>query len=263
MSGKHSSPFRVDGKVALVTGAAKGIGEACAQVLHEHGARVLLTDVDEAAGREAAERIKAAGGEALFLRHDVASEPEWEATVDYALAQFGGLHVVVNNAGLGRSGNVEQETLERWRRLMSVNLDGVFLGIKHGIRGIRKSGGGSIVNISSIEGIIADPDYAAYNASKAGVRNLSKSAALYCAKSRYGIRVNSVHPGFIWTPMVESHLQRLGDVAAGRAKIAKRHPIGDIGEPRDIANGVLYLASEASKFVTGTELVIDGGYTAQ
>ncbi|MBL6751705.1 MAG: glucose 1-dehydrogenase [Nevskia sp.] len=262
MSDKHKSLTRVDGKVALVTGAAKGLGEAIAQVLHAHGAKLLLTDVDTAGGEAVAARINADGGQALFLRHDVTAEEQWIAAVARAHAHFGGLHILVNNAGLGKAASAEDETLEQWRLVMSVNLDGVFLGTKHGIRGMKQSGG-SIVNISSIEGIIAEPSLAAYNASKAGVRNLTKSAALHCARSRYGIRVNSVHPGYIWTPMVENHLRIVGDVAAGRREIDKLHPIGHMGEPIDVAYGVLYLASEASKFVTGAELVIDGGYTAQ
>jgi NAD(P)-dependent dehydrogenase (short-subunit alcohol dehydrogenase family) len=262
MTQASTSLTRVDGKVALVTGAAKGLGEAIAQVLHEHGARLLLTDVDEAGGAQTAARIEAAGGHALFMRHDVTSEEQWVAVVERAHAHYGALDIVVNNAGLGKAASAEHETLEQWRAVMSVNLDGVFLGTKHGIRGMKKSGG-SIVNISSIEGIIGDPNLAAYNASKAGVRNLTKSAALHCAKSRYGIRVNSVHPGYIWTPMVENHLRLIGDVEAGRRELDKMHPIGHVGEPLDVAYGVLYLASAASKFVTGTELVIDGGYTAQ
>jgi NAD(P)-dependent dehydrogenase (short-subunit alcohol dehydrogenase family) len=146
---------------------------------------------------------------------------------------------------------------------MSINLDGVFLGTKHAIAAMKANRSGSVVNLSSIEGLIGDPNLAAYNASKGGVRLLTKSAALYCAKAGYNIRVNSVHPGYIWTPMVENFLKSQGDVAQGRKALDSMHPIGHVGEPNDIAYGVLYLASDEAKFVTGTELVIDGGYTAQ
>lgn len=253
---------RVANKVALVTGAAKGIGRASALLLAREGARVVLTDLDEARGTAVATEIARAGGEALFLQHDVTDEGQWISVVDRASAHFGALHIVVNNAGIGTAGSAEDETLEAWRRLMAVNLDGVFLGTKHAIRAM-KDGTGSIVNISSIEGIVADPQLAAYNASKGGVRIFSKSAALHCAQAGYRIRVNTIHPGYIWTPMVEGYLAGLGDVEAGRQAVAKMHPIGRLGEPEDVAYGVLYLACDESAFVTGSELVIDGGYTAQ
>jgi NAD(P)-dependent dehydrogenase (short-subunit alcohol dehydrogenase family) len=259
---------RVDNKVALVTGGAKGIGRECSLLLAREGAAIVLTDLDEAGGTAVVAEIAKAGGRALFLQHDVTDEARWGQVVERALAHFGGLHIVVNNAGLGIAGNAEDETLEAWRRLMAVNLDGVFLGTKHAIRAMKqctgeKQGAGSIINISSIEGMVADPNLAAYNASKGGVRIFSKSAALHCAQSGYRIRVNSVHPGYIWTPMVEGYLTTLGDVAAGRSAIAQMHPIGRMGEPIDVAYGVLYLASDESSFVTGSELVIDGGYTAR
>lgn len=255
---------RVDNKVALVTGGAKGIGRASALMLAREGARVVLTDVDEAQGGTVAKEIERAGGKALFLTQDVTDESRWIEVVEKARAQFGGLNIVVNNAGIGTAGSAEDETLEAWRRLMSVNLDGVFLGTKHAIRAMKgEAGAGSIINISSIEGIVADPKLAAYNASKGGVRIFSKSAALHCAQAGYRIRVNTIHPGYIWTPMVEGYLTSLGDVEGGRQVISKMHPIGRMGEPDDIAYGVLYLGSDESSFMTGSELVIDGGYTAQ
>ncbi|KQW72779.1 glucose 1-dehydrogenase [Methylibium sp. Root1272] len=255
---------RVDNKVALVTGGAKGIGRASALMLAREGARVVLTDVDEAQGGAVAKEIERAGGKALFLVQDVTDEGRWVEVVDRARSHFGSLNIVVNNAGIGTAGSAEDETLEAWRRLMSVNLDGVFLGTKHAIRAMKgEAGAGSIINISSIEGIVADPKLAAYNASKGGVRIFSKSAALHCAQAGYRIRVNTIHPGYIWTPMVEGYLTSLGDVEGGRQVISKMHPIGRMGEPDDIAYGVLYLASDESAFVTGSELVIDGGYTAQ
>ena len=179
-----------------------------------------------------------------------------------AVDAFGQLDIVVNNAGVALGANVEDTTLDDWRKLMSINLDGVFLGTKCAIAAM-KDHGGSIINLSSIEGLIGDPNLAAYNASKGGVRIFTKSAALHCAKAGYKIRVNSVHPGYIWTPMVEGYVGASADPEATKAALAALHPLGHIGEPDDIAYGVLYLASDESKFVTGAELVIDGGYTAQ
>ena len=259
----QSSVFRVDGKVALVTGGAKGLGEAMSQVLAQNGAQVVLTDLDEAEGRRVAASITAEGGEAIFLRQDVTQEAQWEDIVAQITGKFGQLDVVVNNAGVGIAGTAENTSLDVWRKTIAVNLDAVFLGTRYGIAAM-KGRGGSIINIASIEAMIADPNLAAYNASKGGVRSFTKSAALHCAKSGYKIRVNSVHPGYIWTPMVEDYLRKSGiPVEVGRAELDKLHPMGHVGEPLDIAYGVLYLASEASKWVTGSELVIDGGYIAQ
>ena len=254
---------RVAGKVALVTGGGLGLGRASALLLAREGAKVVVTDVKEAEGRATADDIIDAGGEAIFIRHDVASEAEWAGAIEMTLSRFGRLDVLVNNAGVALGADVETTTLDQWRWLMSINLDGVFLGTKHAIAAMRKSGGGSIVNLSSIEGIIGDPNLAAYNASKGGVRIFTKSAALHCAKAGYKIRVNSVHPGYIWTPMVENYLAAQPDPAGAKQAVCALHPVGHLGEPDDIAYGVLYLASDESKFVTGAELVIDGGYTAQ
>jgi NAD(P)-dependent dehydrogenase (short-subunit alcohol dehydrogenase family) len=254
---------RVEGKVAMVTGASLGLGRAAAMLLAREGARVVATDVKEAEGRALADEIVDAGGEAIFVRHDVASEADWEHAIETALGRFGRLDILVNNAGIGVPGSVEDATLEEWRRLMAINLDGVFLGAKHAIAAMKKTGGGSIINLSSIEGLIGDANLAAYNASKGGVRIFTKSAALHCAKAGYKIRVNSIHPGYIWTPMVENYLATQPDPAAAKEFVIGLHPVGHLGEPDDIAYGVLYLASDESKFVTGAELVIDGGYTAQ
>jgi len=173
--------------------------------------------------------------------------------------------VLVNNAGVGVGSTPEEQTLEQWRWLMSINLDGVFLGTKHAIRAMKqhRPKGGSIINLSSIEGLVGDPNLGAYNAAKGGVRLYTKSVALYCARAGLNIRVNSIHPGYIWTPMVENYLGQAGDVQQGRRAVDAMHPIGHMGEPDDIAYGVIYLASDESKFMTGAELVIDGGYTAQ
>jgi 3(or 17)beta-hydroxysteroid dehydrogenase len=252
---------RLKDKVALVTGGAMGLGRAMALLLASEGAKVVVTDMRDADGASTVAEIEKAGGGSCFFHHDVSVEEDWVKAVDGALKKFGRLDVVVNNAGIAITGSVEEVTLASWRKLMSINLDGVFLGIKHGIRGIKQgSRGGSIVNLSSIEGLVGDPDLAAYNASKGGVRLLTKSAALHCAKTGTGIRVNSIHPGFIWTPMVENGP---GDAEARRKALIALHPVGHLGEPDDIAWGVVYLASDESNFVTGSELVIDGGYTAQ
>ncbi|MFV0369857.1 MAG: glucose 1-dehydrogenase [Hyphomicrobiaceae bacterium] len=255
---------RVAGKVAIVTGAAKGIGREAAIVLAREGAAVVVADIDEAGARSVTEEITQAGGRAVAIRQDAASEADWEAAIKLAVDTYGGLNIVVNNAGVALAGTVEDTSLKDWRALMAVNLDGVFLGTRYGIQAMKASKGkGSIINLSSIEGLIGDPTLAAYNASKGGVRIFTKSSALHCAQEGYDIRVNSVHPGYIWTPMVEGFLGTFDDAAAAREATAKKHPVGHLGEPADIAYGILYLASDESKFMTGAELVIDGGYTAQ
>jgi 3(or 17)beta-hydroxysteroid dehydrogenase len=252
---------RLKDKVALVTGGALGLGRATALLLAREGAKVVVTDMRDADGASAVSEIEKAGGTACFFHHNVSVEDEWIQVVDGALTTYGRLDIVVNNAGIAIPGNVEDASFADWHKLMSVNLDGVFLGVKHGIHGIKKGDkGGSIINLSSIEGLVGDPDLAAYNASKGGVHLLTKSAALYCAKTGTGIRVNSIHPGFIWTPMVENGP---GDAEARRKALIALHPIGHLGDPDDIAWGVVYLASDEAKFITGSELVIDGGYTAQ
>jgi NAD(P)-dependent dehydrogenase (short-subunit alcohol dehydrogenase family) len=191
----------------------------------------------------------------------VSIEDDWIKVVDGTVEKYGRLDVVVNNAGIATPGSAEDASFADWRRVISVNLDGVFLGTKHGIRGIKQGQkGGAIINLSSIEGLVGDPDLAAYNASKGGVRLLTKSAALHCAKTGTGIRVNSIHPGFVWTPMVEN---APGDAEAKRKALVALHPVGHLGEPDDIGWGAVYLASDEAKFITGSELVIDGGYTAQ
>ena len=256
---------QVQGKVALVTGGASGIGAACSATLAREGAKVVVTDVKDGEGEAVAASIREDGREAIYLHHDVADEGAWQRVMARTVERFGRLDVLVNNAGVAVAGNPEDQTLEQWRWLMSINLDGVFLGTKHAIRTMKQQPpkGGSIVNLSSIEGLIGDPNLGAYNASKGGVRLYTKSVALYCARAGLDIRVNSIHPGYIWTPMVENYLKQTVGVVEGRRAIAALHPVGHIGEPDDIAFGVVYLASDESKFVTGSELVIDGGYTAQ
>lgn len=266
---------RLKGKVALVTGAAKGIGAATARVLAREGAKVVCTDVDETAGIAVAEDISDAGGEAVFMQQDVVSEAQWEAAVKLAEDRFGGLHVLVNNAGIAPEGGpIEEKTLASWRRTIEIDLDSVFLGCKYGIRTIKKytakgGMGGSIINLSSILGLVGQPNASDYNAAKGGVRLLTKSAALECAEAGYNIRVNSVHPGYIDTPMVADALNRgvVSGQAVGpnemRELLTMLHPIGRLGVDTEIANAILFLSSDESSFMTGTEVVVDGGYTTR
>ncbi|MBA7575060.1 Cyclopentanol dehydrogenase [subsurface metagenome] len=253
---------RVEGKVAIVTGAARGLGKGIALLLAKEGAKVAVTDILEDGGKETAEEIRREGGKAIFLKHDVTSEDSWSAVVKEVLSKFGKLDIMVNNAGIQIIKEIAETSLEEWRGLMSVNLDGVFLGTKHAIRAMKKSGGGSIVNISSAVGIIGTADdTAAYAASKGGVRLFSKTAAIECSKAGHGynIRVNSVHPGVIETAMVASMMAQDEEL---RKRLESNHPIGFLGKPIDIAYAVLYLASDEARLVTGTELIVDGGWTA-
>ena len=257
---------RVKGKVALVTGGRRGLGKAIAILLAREGAKVVITDHKEEGAEVVVQEIERSGGEAMFLKHDVANEEDWRLAIDKTVDRFGRLDVLVNNAGVGEGKDIESITLEEWRWVMSVNLDGAFLGTKYAIQAMRHTGGGSIINMSSIEGIVGDSRMVAYDASKGGLRTLTKSAALHCAKRGYNVRVNTVHPGFIDTAMVRGFLKahaRDGDVEVARKALERLHPVGHLGEPDDVAYAVLYLASEESKFATGSELVIDGGYTAQ
>jgi NAD(P)-dependent dehydrogenase (short-subunit alcohol dehydrogenase family) len=256
---------RVARKGCIVTGGSRGIGAATSRLLASEGASVLLTDVREEEGEAVAASISATGGKAIFMRHDVANEQSWSAVFEVAVKEFGRVDVLVNNAGIHDPSPPEEQTLERWHRLMSINLDGVVLGCKHAIQAMKINDpkGGSIINISSVLGLVGGPRAGAYCASKGGVALYTKSAALYCAQQRLGIRVNSVHPGYIWTPLLEDHLKQRGDVEVERKSLEAVEPIGHLGEPNDVAYGILYLASDEAKFVTGSGLVIDGGYTAQ
>lgn len=253
---------RVAGKVALVTGAGMGLGRAAALLLAAEGAKLVVTDIDEAGARQTAEQIEQEGGESLSLRHDVSNPDDWPPVMAAVEQRFGRLDVLVNNAGIAIAKNIEDTSLQEWRRTMAVNLDGVFFGCQQGVALMKQSGGGSIINLSSIDGIIGEADLAAYCASKGGVRTLTKAVAVHCAEQRYGIRCNSIHPGYIWTPQTENYLRDLGTLDQEKAKALARHPIGFLGEPNDIAYMVLYLASDESKFVTGSEMVVDGGYLA-
>jgi NAD(P)-dependent dehydrogenase (short-subunit alcohol dehydrogenase family) len=258
---KEKNMDRVKGKVAIVSGAASGLGRATALLLAREGAKVTVSDINEKGGEKVVGEIKRDGGEAIFVKHDVTSESEWSNVIARTIARFGKLDILVNNAGVMLVKEIEKTSLEEWRWLMSVNLDGVFLGTKHAIGAMKKSGGGSIINMSSAAGIIGTTDStAAYSASKGAVRLFTKSAALECSKAGrgYNIRVNSVHPGVIETPMTDA-MQKDEALRKGMQQI---HPIGFVGQPIDVAYGVLYLASDESRLVTGAELVIDGGWTA-
>jgi NAD(P)-dependent dehydrogenase (short-subunit alcohol dehydrogenase family) len=251
---------RVAGKVAVVTGSGMGLGRASCRLLAAEGATVVCTDVAMSPGEETAELIRKAGGKAQFQQLDVSKPENWPRVMAEVEREHGRLDVMVNNAGICHVGTIEDTTLEHWRHTMAVNAEGVFLGCQHAIGLMKRSGGGSIINLSSIDGVIGEADLAAYCASKGAVRTLTKAVAAHCAEKRYGIRCNSIHPGYIWTPQTENYLRGLGHLEKERAKALARHPIGKLGEPDDIAFMVLYLASDESKFVTGAEMVVDGGY---
>ena len=252
---------RVRNKVALVTGCAGGLGRAESLLLASEGATVVVTDIDERPVEILAEEIRGQGGKSIHAKLDVTSEAEWTAVIGKILEECGKLDILVNNAGVILYKKIEDTSLAEWRWLMSVNLDGVFLGTKCAIKAMKANGSGSIINISSVAGLIGNPDAAAYHASKGGVRSLTKAAAIECSKAGYGygIRVNSIYPGVIDTSMADD-LKK--DEAKYRTALSW-HAMGRFGEPEDVAYGVLYLASDESKFLTGSELVIDGGWTAR
>ncbi|AKI96751.1 SDR family NAD(P)-dependent oxidoreductase [Kosmotoga pacifica] len=254
---------RVEGKVAIVTGGALGIGRAACLLLAKEGAKVAVTDVLNKEGQELVDEIKGLGGVARFWHLDVTSEDEVKGVFTDIFKEFGKIDVLVNNAGIaGVNKPTHEITEEEWDKVMNVNVKGVFFCTKHAIPYMQKAGGGSVINLSSIYGLISAPDIPPYHASKGAVRLMSKTDALLYAKDN--IRVNSVHPGYIWTPLVEDLGKKSPEgVEAFRKHLDSLHPIGHVGEPIDIAYGILYHASDESKFVTGSELVIDGGYTAR
>lgn len=250
---------RLEGKIALITGAGSGLGAAAARRLYAEGAFVWLTDrVVE--GVQAL--VNELGERAVFRLLDVTQEAAWIEVLAAVDAVHGKLDVLVNNAGVGVVADIETTTLEEWRFVHSVNVEGTFFGCKHGI-GLMKKTGGSIINLSSVAGIVGDPKLVAYCSSKGAVRLLTKSVAMHCARKQYGIRVNSIHPAFIATPMVDEIVKSAKDAEKARASLAKAIPLGHIGEPQDVAAAVAYLASDDAKFITGTELVVDGGLLAQ
>jgi len=253
---------RVDNKVALVTGAAQGLGAAIAAMLAREGAKVALSDINVEGANEVASTINNdLPDSAIAIEQDVTDEAVWQSVLQQVQLDLGGLNILVNNAGIGSIASVEDETYDNWRRVHTVDVDSVFLGCKYAIPLIAESGGGSIINISSISGIIAGHNMAAYNSAKAAVRHLSKSIALHCARAGNNIRCNSVHPVFIDTPILDG-MAKGGDRDAALQKLGRQIPIGRVGKPDDVAYAVLYLASDESNFVTGSEIKVDGGISA-
>ena len=248
---------RVEGKVAIVTGAASGLGEADARVLTAEGASVIMTDINEEAGQKIAEEI---GAE--FVRQDVSEEESWPALIEQVMDRHGRLDVLVNNAGIAIIANVVQTTTEIWRRTLAVHLDGTFFGCRQAIPAMKQGGGGSIINMSSTAALVGVPPYFAYSAAKGGIRSLTKAIAIDCRERKNGIRCNSVHPGSIDTPMVHAALEGLRNIKLQEEqdREAARIAMG-LGEPNDVAYMVLFLASDESKHVTGAEMVVDAGDT--
>jgi NAD(P)-dependent dehydrogenase (short-subunit alcohol dehydrogenase family) len=252
---------RLNGKVALITGAALGIGRAIATRMAEEGAAVAIADLRTVEANALVDELVGRGFQACAWSLDVSKEAEVADVVNSVVKRFGSLDVLVNNAGISGTNKPTHELTEaEWDQVQAINVKGVFFGVKHAIPHLRHAGGGSIINLSSIYGLVGAPDIPPYHASKGAVRLMSKTDALIYAADR--IRVNSVHPGFIWTPMVKGFIGEGGDTDTAKAGLNALHPLGHMGEPDDIAWGCVYLASDEAKFVTGTELVIDGGYTA-
>jgi NAD(P)-dependent dehydrogenase (short-subunit alcohol dehydrogenase family) len=254
---------QVQDKIAIVTGGASGIGAACAATLAREGAKVVVTDLDDPGGRAVVERISGAGGEAIFLHQDVSAEESWPGVIEAAENRFGRLDIMVANAGIGIMCSAIEMSLADWRRQTAVNLDGVFLSVKYAVPAMRRAGGGSIIIMSSVAGIRGSAGLAGYCATKGGVRLFAKAVAMECAAVGDNIRINTVHPGVIDTPIWTKL-----PVSAGQNAPIDPHeiarvgvPLGRAGQAQDIANGVLFLASDASSYMTGAELVIDGGMT--
>lgn len=249
--------MRLAGKTALITGAASGLGAACARRFHAEGAQLVLSDIDGPGVQTVANAL----GGTVWIVHDVASEDDWSGAINLAAERFGRLDILVNNAGIGLFKNVETTTLDEWRHVQSINSDGVFLGCRAGVLAM-KAAGGSIVNVSSVAGLIGDANLAAYCASKGAVRLLTKSVALHCARRGYGIRCNSVHPSFADTPMVQSMISQARSPERMRAGLDQIAPLGRLATPDEVVAAMLFLASDESSYVNGAEMVVDGGMTA-
>jgi 3(or 17)beta-hydroxysteroid dehydrogenase len=249
---------RVQGKVALVTGGASGIGLATAKLLLQEGAKVVVADL----GHMSKQALAALGQPVSFHALDVTREDDWIAATDGVVREFGRLDILVNNAGVALLKDIETTTFEEWRDLMAVNLDGVFLGCKHAVRVMKDRGGGSIINLSSVAGMVGYGSLAAYSASKGGARLLTKSVALHCARKAYNIRCNSVHPSFVETPMLHTMIAGSRDPEKLQASCTTAAPLGRLAQPAEVARMILFLASDESAFATGAEFVVDGGLTA-
>ncbi|MDF2368781.1 SDR family NAD(P)-dependent oxidoreductase [Sneathiella sp.] len=256
---------RLEGKIALITGAASGIGRATAERFAREGAKVALTDIDPDKGGKLAEELTKAGHDAFYQNLDVVDPDEWHAVVEAVTNRWGQLDILVNSAGIGRAKGLLDMSFDFWRQTISINLDGTFLGTQAAVDSMKDTGGGAIVNISSVLGFVGMSNISAYAASKGGVRLFTKAAAIECANKGYNVRVNSVHPGYIETPMVMRRFDKIAaaEREAEETRLKKSHPLGRLGKPEEIASMILYLASDEAAFVTGAEFVADGGYLAQ
>ena len=253
---------RVEGKVAIVTGAASGLGLASSKKLIQEGARVVLTDINQKALETIKEHLSEFSETQYSTEYlDVTSEESWQEILEKVELEYGKINILINSAGISLGSDIVSTDFEVWKKVHQVNLDSVFLGCKYAIPKLADYGPGSIINLSSISGIVAGWNTAAYNSSKAGVRLLTKSVALYCAKKGYDVRCNSIHPAFVNTPILDPIKQAFGDDEAVR-KLARQIPMNKIGDTDDVAYAVLYLASDESKFMTGSEIVLDGGLSA-
>lgn len=254
---------RLDGKVALVTGGGSGLGEAISLRLAEEGAAVAVTDLALDKAKSVSEEITKSGGKTYAIEQDVTVEEAWQPTIHRVEDELGPLSIMVNNAGIAILASIEDTDLAAWRRIQAVNLDGVFMGTRFAMEAMKKHGAGSIINMSSMRSRVGDPNSIAYDASKGGVEALTRSAALHAANNRYGVRVNSLHPGYVLTDMFRGATAHLPDADALLEQVEAAHPVGRLGKAREIANAVLYLASDESSFTTGSAMIVDGGYSAQ
>ena len=251
---------RLQDKIVLITGGASGIGLATARAALREGAKVVITDRNVKGGEAA---IAELGDGAEFLAQDVTREERWVEVIGHIVEKYGRLDGLVNNAGCGSLHNIEDETLEGWRFVHAVNVESTFLGCKYAIKAMKQTGGGSIVNVSSVAGLSGAADLAAYCSAKGAVRLLTKSVAMWCAQQKYEIRCNSIHPSFLYTPMVQQMIDIAPDPEKMRRRLERTAPLGRMGKPEDAANMVLFLLSDESPFVTGAEFAVDGGTTAQ
>jgi len=248
---------RLEGKVALITGGASGIGAACATRFVAEGARVVITDLNDELGANLVQHL---GKTAIYMHQDVTDPEGWRTVIDATVDRFGKLDILVNNAGIGAGSPIDAESFETWQTIMSVNSDAVFLGCRAAVHAMKENGSGSIINMSSIHGIMASGTVPAYSASKGAVRLLTKSVAVHCGQAGYNIRCNSVHPGYISTPLLSNAIDPLAEANEMWDDITAHHALGRLGAPDEVANAVLFLASDEASFVTGSEMVVDGGY---